>query len=389
MNYAKYLLLSSIVLTHQALIADLNASCEKCHFTPHQSEEHLTEETSSQKVFTQGIALSSEDMLGVEEPSQVSLPSNRSLFKISGEYLYLRATQEGLNYGLITSLGTKAKPPLTALIGKFAHFQPSFKPGYRVGASYLVPHARGELSLNYMHYAMDTLSSITPSPAQIIYPLFANQNDDPYATSAQGLWSLKMNCVDLTYNSLFNISKSFSLRPFLGARSAWISQHIIAQYNNTAFPGDAGESSHTALTNLDWNVSSYGPVGGAETNYFLFKGISFFAKGTAALLVGRSHPTLQETLIPTGTIGTQTGEQAEIKNRFWFNAPVFELNTGLSYTQDWEQGGLEIQVGWEEQIFAKQNLSSLFISEFNHGTTRTSHGNLGLSGYTLKASLTF
>ncbi|MGR3973788.1 MAG: Lpg1974 family pore-forming outer membrane protein [Candidatus Rhabdochlamydia sp.] len=377
MNSTQCLLFSSILFIYPSLIASsAEGSCEQCH--------HLAQNGAH-------LHMSEKDMVAASNTSSAldaCSYSPRNLLKISGEFLYLRAVQEGVDYALIAASSDIPPFDISEVVGTLSHFKPSFKPGYRLEASYLLPHDKGGISLNWMHYAMDTFSQISSASNQVVIPFLLNQDYNPQAASADGQWKLKLNALDLTYDLSFMISSQFSLTPFAGARAAWISQHLLVQYNEVYYPGYR-ETAAQDIANLNWMVNSYGPVAGVGMNWNLFNKISFFTTGTASLLMGRSHPHLDETAYISNSTGAEPEIRANIQDSFWFNNPVFELSAGLAYEHDWDKGGFAIQAGWEEQLWVNQNLKTNFISADNHGISHINHGNLGLSGYTLKASLKF
>ncbi|WP_404665486.1 Lpg1974 family pore-forming outer membrane protein [Rhabdochlamydiaceae symbiont of Dictyostelium giganteum] len=343
--------------------------------------------------------------------SSNSLSSSQDLeLQFSGEFLYLRAIEEGLDYALLSPVQKGSENTFLAggAWGSVSRIQPGFHAGYRVGASYAPSNGKLQASVQWMHYKLTSLSSVNvPSPAispvqptDIIWPNWALQWGVPNAQEALASWNLKMDVVDATMGAQFSPGKVVSVRPFAGFRGASIRQTLAANYlqvyMNTGASTDNGETvynpTYTAMSpTAHWKNQGYGIVGGVDTQLMLGQGFSFFCQGTGSLLMGRIHPLFtQDTVgLPTDGVLPPAQQNMHVTNAQFVTTPVFEAIAGIGYQHDWKKVGVDLKLGWEEQFWGNQNFMPRFLSQSGSGYSFNDSGSLSLGGYSIKATLKF
>lgn len=303
------------------------------------------------------------------------------MFTVMGEYLYLQAKEEGLEYALPDSTGNTGPIAGQGVVGRVHRIEPKFHSGYRVGAGYLLPHRKGLFSAQWMHYSGSHDDHAKELVGEGIWPFWLNQFNAPSAQTAHAHWHLDMDVFDLQIGTPFRVKNFLTLQPFAGFRAAWIDQDLDVNYRNIMFV-EKGTSTPFIKSDNDIHFHGYGICGGLNTKWKIWRGFSFFANGSASLLWSRLKTSQKEKLVD-GSL------RSNIHDRLFTTTPVFEFMAGLAWEYEWKSVGLELHFGWEEQIWLHQNMLSRYIDSFTHGATMTANGNLSLAGYNARASLRF
>lgn len=307
-------------------------------------------------------------------------PTCSYMFTVMGEYLYLQAKEEGLEYALPDSTPNTVPIANNGVVGHIHRIEPKFHSGYRVGAGYLLPNHKGLFSAKWMHYEGSHDDSAKESAGEGIWPFWLDQNSAPAAKRAHAKWHLDMNVFDLQIGTAFRVKRILTLQPFAGFRAAWIRQDLDIRYRDITFV----EQTTTPFidSDNDSHFHGYGLCGGINTKWKIWRGISFFANGSASLLWSRFKTFQKETLFDDSI-------RSNIRDRLFTTTPVFELMAGLAWEYNWKSIGLELHFGWEEQIWIHQNMLNRYLDSFDHGVMKTDNGNLSLAGYNARASLRF
>lgn len=307
-------------------------------------------------------------------------PACSYMFTVMGEYLYLQAKEEGLEYGLPDATPNTVPLVNNGVIGRIHRIEPKFHSGYRLGAGYLLPHHKGLFSAKWMHYEGSHDDSATGLKGEGIWPFWIDQNSAPSAKKAHARWHLDMNVFDLQIGTPFRVKRILTLQPFAGFRAAWIQQDLDIRYGDITFV--EGPTTPFIDSDNDSHYHGYGICGGLDTKWKIWRGFSFFANGAASLLWSRFKTSQKETIFD-GSV------RSSIRDRLFTTTPVFELVAGLSWEYNWKSIGLELRFGWEEQIWIHQNMLNRYLDSFDHGVMATANGNLSLAGYNARATLRF
>jgi hypothetical protein len=305
------------------------------------------------------------------------------LFEVRGEFLYLQAKEEGLEYAMGDSLPATGAVATDGVIGKVHRIKPDFHPGYRVALGFFFPKQKGELLAQWMHY-QGTRNDTATQPIAAgsgLWPDYLDMSDTPMAAHAHARWNLNMNVFDLQVGTLFMEKKVLSLKPFAGFRAAWIKQKLDVSYKGVLFAA-TGTTTPVIRSKNHSDYAGYGICAGLDTNWKIWQGLSFFANGDISLLWSRFN-NRQTAALADGTV------RDNVKDKLYTTLPVFDLMAGFAYEYDWEFVGFSVHVGWEEQLWINQNMLDRYIDSSMKGVTQNSKGNLSLSGWNFRLSVTF
>ncbi|MGR3973792.1 MAG: Lpg1974 family pore-forming outer membrane protein [Candidatus Rhabdochlamydia sp.] len=382
-----------------------HSSFEKCAADQSPAVSLIHVKTSQDQAVSQG-------QKGIKA-SQVTPDSSQDLpIQFSAQFLYLRAIEEGLDYGLLSPVQVPSGENtfLTGgAWGSISRIQPGFHGGYRLAASYAPSAGKLEATVQWMHYqhtSLSTLSVLTPAippaqPTDLIWPTLPLQWGIPNSQAASASWSLKMDIIDATFGAQWSAAKVVTVKPFAGFRTANIRQNLSATYtqvylNTGATQDGEGNTVYNPTYNqmtpaANWKNQGYGIVGGLNTQFALGKGFSFFCQGTGSLLMGRVKPVLTQEVqgIAVNSVLPAPVQNVNVSSSQFVTTPVFEGAAGIGYEYDWNRVGMGLQLGWEEQYWGNQNFMTKFLGNSGSGLMLNESKSLSLGGYTVKATLKF
>jgi hypothetical protein len=303
------------------------------------------------------------------------------IFEFFGEYLLLQVKEEGLEYAFNSSL--PAEPAATlGVIGSVKRIPPEYHSGYRIGATYFLPHKKAELTTKWMHIFGGNGSSTTAPAGGVIWPDWLNENFAPVATAAKARWHMDLNVYDLQVGTQFEVKNILSLKPFAGFRAAWVKQQVSITYSNVT-ESTVGTLISTSINSMNKSHSKgFGVCAGLDTKWKIWGGLSLFADGAASLLWSHFKNSQIETLA-TG------GLRSSVSDNLIDTVPVLEITAGLAWDYNWEKVGLGLRFGWEGEVWFNQNQLDRYTSSFVHGGTRSNSSNVNFTGYNFRASVNF
>ena len=239
----------------------------------------------------------------------------------TGDFLYFKAKEDNLEYAL------QSAAPITELVtltkGKVHRVDTDYEPGFRAGLGFLVPHDLWDIYFIWTCYRTDQKDSVPALPGDSVYPIMLNIFQNPIAASASSSWHLNFNTGDIEVGRSFFAGRFFTLRPFAGARGAWIHQSIKASYGNVLYNSPVAPFAFVKGDN-DSSMRAFGVRLGVDADWELGDGWNIFCNGSASLLWSEFNLHQKETL-PDGT------KINEISNDFHAVTPVLEIGAGLSW----------------------------------------------------------
>src|ERR1700722_3471042 len=152
------------------------------------------------------------------------LPQPSCLYWVSGDFLYWKAFQGGMEYA-------DTFDPLSGGLGqsdaKELHFD--FAPGFRVEGGFLT--RTWDMALNYTFF----YTKAKKSSDGILFPSL-NYFGSPdgglsFVTSAKADWHLRFQYVDVDFGRPIWFGCALALHPHVGIRGAWIDQKATVTYN--------------------------------------------------------------------------------------------------------------------------------------------------------------
>lgn len=325
-----------------------------------------------------------------EEPEAMCMVPSSSRMQICdglnlvfmGDFLYLKAKEDNLEYALQSA--TPMQDLVTLTHGNIHRINTEYRPGFRVGLGLLIPHDDWDAYFTWTQFRFEEHASLSAKSGETLYPLLLNLFQNPQAVSASAKWSFELNTGDLEIGRKFCAGRFFSLRPFAGARGAWIHQGLDAHYGNVNYQRTSAPPFSSVKVDNDSSMRAFGLRLGVDADWEMGQGWCLFVNGSASLLWSDFDITQEETL-PDGT------EINELRNDFHAVTPLLELTGGLSWGHYLFQHRyfLKIHAAWEEQVWFAQNRFGRMVDDSNPGSLVFNNGDLSLSGLNVGIMLGF
>lgn len=296
------------------------------------------------------------------------------------EFIYWKAIQEGLNYA---DTGVAVVPGTSASSGKVHRPDFPWKPGFKVGIGYYLPHDGWDFYANYtwLHSSgTDRASSSIGNMVAIglTFPGLSSQISQ--ITSARSHWDLQFNSIDLELGRNFYLSRFLAVRPFGGLKFTWQDQEVSNRYRANQVTFGAVTQPGTARSKHHQDVWGVGIRLGGNGNWYFYRSWSIATKvafsGVWLDYKNMRKDRFKQNGAPFRVINNIKKDTDAIK-------AVMELFLGL-HGEWWFQNQryhLALQGGFDEQLWI--NFGE-FISFFTQG-----HGDFSMCGLTVKARFDF
>lgn len=268
-------------------------------------------------------------------------PSGCGTFFVSGEYLYWRASEEGVEFTNCVTTSTVTSGVLSLVTEETdAHAGFNWNSGFRIGAGYVFPNSCWNIAAYWARY-------------------FGSARQDDAPPGDTGKWHLKYNVEDLIIERPFFIYPCTTLIPYLGVRFAQISQTLETMQVTTGVLVSERQDKQKF-----WGI---GPEIGFEADYMLPWGVSIYGGLGASVLYGHTNVTVDDfTNFISDTVQI-FGKRKVVNTQL-----VFDASIGFRWAQCICDHIVEIGVGLEHQRFFNHN----FLDE-------EGYGDLSLSGLTV------
>jgi hypothetical protein len=296
---------------------------------------------------------------------------------VTADFLWWQAAENGLAF---TVLEDVIDPDVASGEFDLTIEDPKFRwhAGFRVGVGYNLPHDGWDLYLNWTRIHSRASKTVTADAGESFLPGF-------FQNFAQAKWKLRLNVLDLELGRDFYTSKWLIIRPFIGIRSAWVSQTYA-----TEITGDLAGSTDfsTDMKNRYWGI---GPRAGLNSQWGLGCGWSIYGDLAISLVYGHFH-------IRQDYFEEISGGSTEdfVKHSFRSGRAITDLGLGLRW-DNWfccDSYHLGLQVGYEHHMFFGQNQLNNWISglpTFGQGAGFfvSNLGDLTMQGFTASARFDF
>jgi len=307
-------------------------------------------------------------------PKDVGLVCPRD-FYAHGEFLWMKPSEEGLEYAMEQDAATEYTFPLEN--GKIKDFSSGsqewdWRPGFRVGFGFYNNFDSWNIDVNwtYLRIKADSETEITGTDLALLlllYPITFNNLSVKHASSR---WSGDFNTLDLMVGKPYHVSRYYVSNPMFGIRAAWIDQDYHVRY----FIFYAKQN--VFHKNDYWAA---GLRGAYEGDFLLGSGWLVYGKAAFALLFGK-FDTSQSSDFENVDIPLA---KYKIENSFYSVQPNAELSMGLSWSKFFhkDQYKVALKVGYEYHQWWDQNQLRKFF-DFNPVATDTvSRGDLSFNGF--------
>jgi hypothetical protein len=198
---------------------------------------------------------------------------------VSTDLLFWDATQGGIEYAITSHSSTT-----TSLDGKVKEIDFDWGPGYRVGFGY--QFNRWDFFINWTRFHNHCSSSARPPQEGSLFALWVPANlENATSELAHARWHLLYDTVDLELGYVFQLTKSFSMRPFVGARWALIDQH--GRYHYEEVDSSQVGTLFDAIARTKNGYDAGGARTGAQLHFIVNHHWSFYGALAGSLLYGR------------------------------------------------------------------------------------------------------
>lgn len=221
--------------------------------------------------------------------------------------------------------------------------------GFRLGAGYNLPRDGWDLDLYWTHIrnTADGHQHSSP-PEKLLFQVWGTSDTllGGTPTESRARWRVHLDQVDLDLGRQFWVGKDLSIRPYVGARSAWIFQRYDVEFASATVEQEA------KLTNRYWG---FGFAVGFDTEWKLGWDISLYGEADWSILLG-FHDIDQK--------GVQGGEDLENDVKIWSQDKSFrcgraimDLGMGLKWARTFSRDrfGLTLKAGYEYHLYFNQN----------------------------------
>ncbi len=308
---------------------------------------------------------------------------------VSADLLYWQADQGGLEYAVTSKIPPSATPNIQTH-GKTRDLDFDWKPGVRLGIGYHLPYDGWDVFARWTWYqgrADDSVHATSTRAVGMIWSPYSESATN-IANAAHGRWKLNYNVIDFELGRHYFVSRALSVRPFIGARGAWIDQAYRVRYDGTqVFPAtptslsfhgdnDYNAGGLRAGFNLGWHISRKWSVYGDLSGSILFGTFEISEKN-----VGPSATFSHGTIIDVHESARRTRTNLEtgvgVQWETYFTNDKYDFKYHLA-----------IRAGYElVQWFNQNQLSKFWMPS---GAAIIKHnGDLGMHGATLSVRFDF
>ncbi len=328
----------------------------------------------------------------------LNMPCTNKFYAFA-DFLYLRGSEEGLDYAITNrNTGEFATNYLPLLGGEMHGFSTDshnwdWHPGLRVGfGSYLNNNLWNiEFKWTWLKVKNDASTSYNTPPAQgTLIAMWTSPDYSAYKTTeASARWTADINIIDLNLANPFHVNRHFVFNPTYGMKVAFIEQTYIARYGNASSPEDqeeVGTQSERAKFTAHNDYWGVGISGGLSSEWYLTSRVYFFGYINLALLYGNFD--VWQRFNPSAL-----GSQNEQRNNYYTILPNFEQAVGFCWSHVINKTLFSMKISYEFSKWFKQNQLRRYIGKAY--TTLAApvdkvHGrNLALNGLSLRCSFDF
>jgi hypothetical protein len=250
-------------------------------------------------------------------------------------------------------------------------------PGFRVGLGYNMHHDQWDTQITYTWFQTQTTAhahgSVTSAFLAARLSLL-----EPFKTGKVN-FNIHYNMFDWDLGRSFLVSRSLSLRPFIGAKGGWINQTIHATWTIPDFLGLG--SLYSAQEDVKNNFRGGGPKLGVNGKWILgnIKRHVFSIVSTAAAAYMWGNWKLQDKFIDS--LSTQTSIPMGKRN---FGALMLQALAGLGWDFNFDNNRSHFALKASYEIQDWLNHFQVFTN-----TSGTQNSDLILQGLTLDLRLDF
>ncbi|MFT3741833.1 MAG: Lpg1974 family pore-forming outer membrane protein [Gammaproteobacteria bacterium] len=309
-------------------------------------------------------------------PFGVNIPNLKGGIEVTLEGLYLRPTDENLDYAQVntTAFDFSGFPFNTSVVTDrdLKSVNPNYDFAFRIGLGYVFPDSGNDVQLNWLHFDHSNDSSTSTNPGDVLVTAIGIPLINPPVnifgiTGDVGATSdvdSKLDTVNLDVGQYVNFGTRLQTRFFGGLQFSRVEQDThntySAFYTDNLIP--PATFSFTEDDDLDSKFTGVGPRFGVDTSYNIWNCFGLAAHVSGALLVGKLNDTDQDTNLnailsfPTGggttVLNFNDNIDTDTNDNDWRVVPTFDAKLGLNYTWLFQnQSALTLEAGYQVTRF--------------------------------------
>ncbi|NGX62830.1 MAG: hypothetical protein KR126chlam6_00232 [Candidatus Anoxychlamydiales bacterium] len=274
-------------------------------------------------------------------------------FSVFGEFLYMQAVENGLEYAVLNLTSSNPRNPADVLPGKRIGFNDDwkYKPGIKVGLEYLDKDLfNAQLYWSYVDF--DNRSSFSFAGQGTLLPLWLSSFVFVNISTSKDMrvkWSGHFNSLDFKIGKNVYLGKYVLFEPNIGLKAAWIDQKYFVNINAQWGTNDPFLD---GTFNGDIDFKGIGIRAGVNTEFHFLKYFYLFGDVKFSILASK-FVLFQKSISFNSTPTLQDVEQNQIIRT---ETPVFENISGVGSNFSLKDiVTISLKVGYETQIWFRQN----------------------------------
>lgn len=254
------------------------------------------------------------------EPFQVNIPKLKPGLEFNVTGLYLRPTQNNLDYATVLTVGNTNNVSVN----------PEYNLGFGLGIGYVFPNSGNDVRLNWTHFSSKDTNSVSTQIAAGAPIIYVPYNFAYLAniTNASGSTKFKYDAIDLVGGHFVNFGARLQVRIFGGLRYASLENDFTQFYANQI--GVVGGYGITF-----GNVSKFngiGPLFGVDMAYHLGNHFGIVGQVAGSLLIGSVKSNINFIQNLTLNNNTTTSTFTITSNNVNRVVPGVDAKLGVDYS---------------------------------------------------------
>jgi len=366
-----------------------------------------TGKSRPQKSFEQGPKLTQSQLMpGYNAPASIQVVDSWDVYA-TASYIYWQAQQENIEIGMISKNvpeGLEDTPFTTNYKNNISVTNPNFtyRPGFKFGIGANLNRDDWDVFAEYTWFHGGIGSGVTPlTPntsttsipnGEYLFPLQGQFNDTTdFFKNADQAWRLKIDFLDLSIGRSYYSGTRLAVKPFFGARGAWIRQALRTTYSaeNIVFTNTTAQQAEFNDSSTSWGV---GPRAGVESSWLLGYGVRLIGNGSADILYTRyeTQSNDQGTHVTVPTVNPIAQNISISQTVDYLRTHVsMEMGFGWGSYFDNDNWHIDLSANYGFQIFWNQNMFRNFENTPDITKSFAPNGNLYIHGLTVNGRLDF
>ncbi len=269
-------------------------------------------------------------------PFQVAVPYLQSGLQLMLEGLYLKPTNNNVDYATIGSISSSSSDTGT-VSGSNRVIQPNYNFGFRVGLGYVFPSSGNDAQLNWTHFYKNSDDSATAGSNQFISALptsdvfgNGNINGTQITASTSANMKFRLDNIDLDTGQYLDIGTRLQTRLFAGLRLTHLKNNITDNYSGIPLLVPTTFATESNTYNSKFN--GIGPRFGVDTSYHVTHCFGVAAHAAVALLVGKIDSDSSFVNTAANADGATTTTSSTITDSSHQIVPNLDGKLGVNYS---------------------------------------------------------